>query len=113
MGLGWAASAKDSQEKIQGLKNKLNWISRKDNRIVISENDTEIYIENFLIDNTFQNLGIGKEVMKSIIQKSSLENKSIRLQVFKIDTKAQKFYRNFGFERTSENEFNFEMKSCF
>lgn len=81
--------------------------------IVISEKDTEIYIENLLIDNSFQNLGIGKEVMKNVIRKSNLEKKPIRLQVFKINMKAQKFYQNLGFDRTSENEFNFEMKKCF
>lgn len=81
--------------------------------IVLSENDKEIYIENLLIEQLFQNLGIGKKVMQSLIQKSSIKKKPIRLQVFKINTKAQKFYQNLGFDRTSENEFNFEMKKCF
>lgn len=81
--------------------------------IAISENDKEIYIENLLVEKTFQNLGIGNEVMKRIIQESCSEKKPIRLQVFKINTEAQKFYRNLGFERTSEKEFNYEMKRSF
>ena len=80
---------------------------------VLSEKDCEIYIDNFLIDNSFQNLGIGKEVMNSIIQKSGIEKKPILLQVFKINTHAQRFYRHLGFEKISENEFNFEMKRSF
>lgn len=81
--------------------------------LVISENDTELYIENLLIDGSFQNLGIGNVVMKRVIQKSASEKKSIRLQVFKINTKAQKFYQNLGIEKTSENEFNFQMIKAF
>ena len=107
------------QRKIHKKKfkpSKTSMIEFEQNRVgylVISEFDTEIYIENLLIENAFQNLGIGNEVMKSIIQKYSLEKNSIRLQVFKINTKAQKFYLNLGFEKTSENEFNFEMKRFF
>lgn len=81
--------------------------------LVLSESNTEIYIESLMIDFSFQNIGIGKEVMKNIIQKSTSEKKHIRLQVFKINTVAQRFYQNLGFEKTSESEFNFEMKRYF
>ena len=81
--------------------------------MVVSEKDQEVYIENLLIDQSFQNLGIGTEVMQRLIRKSNSEKKAIRLQVFKINTKAQKFYQNLEFEKTSENEFNFEMKRFF
>lgn len=81
--------------------------------IVLSENNTEVYIENSLINQSFQNLGIGTEVMKRIIQTSFSKKKTIRLQVFKINTKAQKLYKTLDFEKTSENEFNFEMKRYF
>ncbi|MEO8934464.1 MAG: GNAT family N-acetyltransferase [Xanthomarina sp.] len=81
--------------------------------LVLSENENEIFLENLLIDVSFQNLGIGKDVMKSVIKKSNSEMKTIRLKVFKINMKAQKFYQNLGFEKTSENEFNFEMKRAF
>ncbi|MGV8814213.1 MAG: GNAT family N-acetyltransferase [Gelidibacter sp.] len=81
--------------------------------MVLSEKEKEFYIENLLIDQTFQNLGIGTEVMQRMIQKSISEKKNIRLQVFKINTKAQKFYQDLEFKKTSENEFNFEMKRSF
>ncbi|MGC1633253.1 MAG: GNAT family N-acetyltransferase [Gelidibacter sp.] len=81
--------------------------------MVVSEKDQEIYIENLLIGQYFQNLGIGTEVMQRMIQKSISEKKVIRLQVFKINIKAQKFYEDLEFKKTSENEFNFEMKRFF
>ncbi|MDD3722394.1 MAG: GNAT family N-acetyltransferase [Lutibacter sp.] len=70
--------------------------------IVIKETDSEIYIENLLIEKKFQNLGIGKEVMERIIERANSEKKLIRLQVLKINIKAQRFYRNLGFEKTSD-----------
>lgn len=78
--------------------------------IVVNHSDNEIYLENLLIDQHFQNLGIGKEIMGNIIEKAILEMKTIRLQVFKINYRAQHFYERLGFKRISENEFNFEMK---
>ncbi|WP_445731857.1 GNAT family N-acetyltransferase [Mariniflexile sp.] len=78
--------------------------------LVLKETENEIYIENLLIEKEFQNLGIGKEVMEKIIEKANSEKKLIRLQVFKINIKAQKFYGNLGFEKTSEMKNHIEMK---
>ena len=78
--------------------------------IAMQESDNEIYIENILIDNGFQNLGIGTKIMKSIIKRANSRRKTIRLQVFKINVKAQKFYRNLGFDEISEKEYHIEMK---
>ncbi len=72
--------------------------------IVMKETVKEIYIENLLIKEEFQNLGIGNEVMGQIFDRANSENKIIRLQVFKINTKAQRFYENLGFEKTSLKE---------
>ncbi|MBK0382169.1 GNAT family N-acetyltransferase [Pedobacter sp. SD-b] len=78
--------------------------------LVLKETFDEIYIENLLIDNEFQNLGIGKTIMKEIIERATSEKKLIYLQVFKINIKAIKFYRNLGFEKTSEMENHVGMK---
>ncbi len=48
--------------------------------------------------------------MENIIERANTEKKIIRLQVFKINTKAQRFYRNLGFKRASEKENHIEMK---
>lgn len=78
--------------------------------IVLKETKTEISIENLLIVPRFQNLGIGKEVMKQIIKKANAEKKTVQLQVFKINTKAQRFYENLGFKKTYENKNHIGMK---
>ena len=78
--------------------------------VVLKETDKEILIENLLIEKEFQNLGIGKEVMAQIIERAHLEKKLIRLHVFKINIKAQRFYGNLGFAKTSEKENHIEMK---
>ena len=78
--------------------------------IVLKETIDEIYIENLLIENEFQNLGIGKAIMEKIIERANSEEKLIRLQVFKINIKAQKFYQNLGFEKNSDTENHIGMK---
>lgn len=78
--------------------------------LVLKETLDEIYIENLLIETENQNLGIGKFVMETIIERANHEQKCIRLQVFKINIKAQKFYKKLGFEKISETENHFAMK---
>lgn len=69
--------------------------------LILKEIYKEIYIENLLIVDEFQNLGIGKKTMATIIERANLKKKLIRLQVFKINIKAQKFYGNLGFVKIS------------
>jgi ribosomal protein S18 acetylase RimI-like enzyme len=78
--------------------------------VVLKETEAEIHLKNLLIEKEFQNKGIGKEVMEKIIEKADSDKKLVRLQVFKINSKAQKFYHNLGFEITSETENHFEME---
>ncbi|MDO6518984.1 GNAT family N-acetyltransferase [Zobellia uliginosa] len=78
--------------------------------LVLKETLDEIYLENLLIENEFQNSGIGKAVMEKIIERANSEKKLIRLQVFKINIKAQKFYESLGFEKYSEMENHIGMK---
>jgi ribosomal protein S18 acetylase RimI-like enzyme len=72
--------------------------------LVLKEKLNEIHLENLLIENEFQNSGIGKAVMEKIIERANSEKKLIRLHVFKINIKAQKFYENLGFKKNSETE---------
>lgn len=78
--------------------------------LVLKETQSEIFIENLLIEREFQNLGIGKEIMEEIIERANSEKKLIRLQVFKINVRAQKFYKSLGFKEISEMENHIEMK---
>lgn len=78
--------------------------------LVLKETLNDIYIENLLIENQSQNLGMGKSIMEKIIERLNYEKKFIRLQVFKINIKAQKFYKNLGFEINLETKNHIEMK---
>lgn len=49
-------------------------------------------------------MGIGKAVMHNIIAQADSQKKRILLQVFKINVKAQKFYRQLGFIKNFETE---------
>ena len=77
--------------------------------LVLKETNDKIFIENLLIEKEFQNLGIGKEVMEKIVERANSEKKIIHLKVFKINNKAQKFYKNLGFEKTFEMEHHVRM----
>ena len=55
-------------------------------------------------------MGIGKILMRQIIERANSVNKPIRLQVFKVNLKAQRFYKRLGFEKISEMENHIEMK---
>lgn len=110
---GWNESYQQEIHKQNFIPSDTKLIEYKKQKIgfiVIKETTKEIYIENLLIEKEFQNLGIGKIVMDRIMDKANKKNKIIRLQVFKINIKAQKFYRNIGFIETSETENHIEMK---
>lgn len=80
---------------------------------IVKESEKEIYLQSILIEKEFQNKGIGKIFMRTLIEKANSEEKKILLQVFKINTKAQKFYKKLGFEKISEMENHFRMeKKC-
>ena len=78
--------------------------------LVLKNTVDDIFIENILIENKYQNLGIGKAVMLHIIEIANCERKVIRLQVFKINIKAQNFYKQHGFEIISETEHHIKMR---
>ena len=57
----------------------------------------------------FQNKGIGSTIIKQIITTSKTKNKSLYLQVFKINP-AQGLYERLGFVKTAQNETHFKME---
>jgi ribosomal protein S18 acetylase RimI-like enzyme len=110
---GWNDSFQREIHKQKFIAHDIKLIEHNEKKIgfiVIKETDLEIYIENLLIEQNFQNLGIGKLVMEPIIKRAKTKKKQIRLQVFKINSKAQRFYVNLGFEKISDLENHIEMK---
>lgn len=52
---------------------------------------------------TYQNRGIGTEILKVLLARADMENKPIGLRVFKINP-AKRLYERLGFEVTGETE---------
>ncbi|MGC1204878.1 MAG: GNAT family N-acetyltransferase [Flavobacteriaceae bacterium] len=114
-------------EKIWGWDEKKqtklheNNFDPKNTKIILLENnnvgywtekvsDSEIYIENLIIGEKFQNNGFGTKVMNWLIKEAENKKKSIALRVLKENKRAKKFYENLGFEKISESENHYEMK---
>lgn len=72
--------------------------------------NSEIYIENLILEKKFQNNGFGTEIMNLFIKKAEKEKKPIGLRVLKENKRAKKFYEKLGFEKISESENHYEMK---
>jgi len=58
----------------------------------------------------YQRKGIGTALLKSVIQNSSARQQDITLLVFRINTKARRFYERLGFEVCGETATHYEMK---
>ena len=58
----------------------------------------------------YQGKGIGAVCMKRIIDDANREQKSVTLQVLKINTRAIAFYQRLGFTIVNENSTHFQMK---
>lgn len=58
----------------------------------------------------YQGRGIGAACMKGIIDDANQEQKSVTLQVLRINTRATAFYKRLGFTIVDENSTHFQMK---
>lgn len=76
----------------------------------VTENSTEIEIHQIQIAPNYQNKGIGREIIQSILQKASAKKIPVKLSVLKVN-KAQTLYQNLGFAIYDENEFSYFMKT--
>jgi len=78
--------------------------------IDMEETIDTFFLANILVDQDFQGQGIGKSVMKDIIEQATQQNKKIELQVFKINTRAKKLYEKLGFNITGETDLHYKMR---
>lgn len=78
--------------------------------IVVSEKENQLFLENLLIDPTFQGMGIGTEVLTALITKAKQANKGIELQVLKINERAKKLYESLNFVVFNETELHYQMR---
>lgn len=76
----------------------------------VAEQDTEIEILQIQIAPNYQNKGIGKEIIQSILQEASAKKIPVKLSVLKVN-KAQTLYQSLGFVIYNENENSYFMKT--
>ena len=62
------------------------------------DRDDSIYIKMIIFMPEQRSKGYGSEIIKNLQQKALLNNKKLKLQVFKQNKKAINFYRNHGFK---------------
>jgi len=76
----------------------------------VAEQDNEIEIFQIQIAPNYQNKGLGREIIKSILEEASSKKIPVKLSVLKVN-KAQTLYKNLGFEIYNENEFSYFMRT--
>lgn len=74
----------------------------------VSEHDDEIEIIQIQIVPNYQNKGIGRQIIQTILQEAFSKKIPVKLSVLKVN-KAQNLYKNLGFEIYDENEFSYFM----
>ena len=110
---GWDEKLQNKLHRQKFVASETEIIVHKEQEIgllIVKESENEIYLQSILIEKKFQGLGIGKMIMENIIKRANYVNQPIRLQVFKINLKAQRFYEKLGFEKISEMENHIGMK---
>ena len=73
------------------------------------EKEDSILVSGIYILDKYQSNGIGRDIMKSIMAKAGSANKSVNLQVLKVNLRAKKFYLSLGFSVCGEDETHYQM----
>ncbi len=76
----------------------------------LREQDETVFIDNILIIEGFQSQGIGSLILHKIITLAKQKGFNIRLQVFKINRRAKKFYERWDFIQIDEAKFHYVME---
>lgn len=63
----------------------------------------EIFLANIQLHPEFQNQGLGRAVVSSVLESASSLRLPVRLQVLKVNTRARDFYARLGFQVYGEN----------
>lgn len=76
--------------------------------LVVERYSDKIFIENILIDPTFQAKGIGTKVLTDIM--TEVTDKKVELQVFKINERAKQLYDRLGFQTYEQTDLHYKMR---
>ena len=78
--------------------------------IEIEETDSEILMHNIQILPKYQNKGTGTDILKALIKKAISLNKTVKIQVLKVNLRALRLYERLGFKKYNETETHFQLK---
>src|SRR6187431_2946479 len=76
----------------------------------VFENNNEIEILQIQIAPEYQNKGIGRKIIQSILQEATTNKIPVKLSVLKVN-KAQTLYQNLGFVIYDEDQYSYFMKT--
>jgi len=77
--------------------------------IQLQQTADEIFLANLLIIDEYQGKGLGKELLMDVINTAAKLDKPVRLEVFTVNERAQKFYREQGFKVIKKDTIKIEM----
>lgn len=69
----------------------------------------QLFIRMIVLHPLHQRLGIGRKLLDSIVELSAGSCKPVRLEVFKINIEAKKFYERYGFKIEGETPYSYIM----
>jgi len=99
------------KEKFEPDKLKIITFDKKDIGIIVIEDRYEdVFLRIIEILPEYQNKGIGKYIVQSLIDKAKNENKVVFLYVLKVNP-AQNLYKSLGFEIISEITTHYIMRT--
>ncbi|HWZ88303.1 MAG TPA: GNAT family N-acetyltransferase, partial [Polyangiaceae bacterium] len=71
--------------------------------VAVAVHESHVQLEKLYLLPSFQNLGVGSEVVRRLFELPTLKGKPVRLRVLEVDAGAQRFYLRFGFVVTGVN----------
>lgn len=74
------------------------------------EEDDHTFLLNFALDDSFQSQGIGSQLIELLKGESKAHGKTLRLNVFRTNPRARKFYLSHGFTVEQQGENGCEMR---
>ncbi|MFY9224053.1 MAG: GNAT family N-acetyltransferase [Blastocatellia bacterium] len=110
---GWKDDFQEKifKEKFEPDKLKIITFDKKDiGMIAVEDREEDIFLRIIEILPEYQNKGIGKYIVQSLIDKAKNENKLVFLYVLKVNP-AQNLYKNLGFEIISEITTHYVMRT--
>jgi len=75
----------------------------------VEDQPDNLFIRMLLLVAEHQHRGIGSRVVRRVIESAKLQSKGVRLEVFKLNEKAKRFYEYHGFRVEGETESSFVM----